>query len=243
MMEQEGRLAPKEMLLSDRHVAILRLIGQGRSREEVVGELSLDNNDEFKKELKNASDILGVSGQTAAVNRAITLGILNLEELVEPDFDWQVFDDLNDKEKSILNAFIRAKEASLTEEEVAGLKIQTLQNPKTYVRNAVERIYSNKLGLNGKTQAVVYYRAFLEKEEKTDGKKDRAELSFTEKEVRFLELTRQGLQLSVIGQRLFGNRSTADNYKSNILHELGVSSLEKAIAKAEEMGILSKKAP
>lgn len=236
-MEKEARLVRQERPLpTSQQVDILRLIGRGTPRQEIVDNLSLTNHKELSNKLTDVYKILGVHGQTAGVQQAITLGILNTEELVDRDFDWQVFKYLNSKEKSILQAFIHAKDKNLTDEEFKALNIETARNPKRHIEGSIARICS-KLGLPEKTVVVVYYRAFLEQEQNAGEKSIKPLL--TEKEVRLLELVRRdGLTLATIGQRLFGNKNSVYGCKEKILDKLGVSSLENAVNKAQDLGIL-----
>lgn len=239
-MEKEARLVGQERpLLTSQQVDILRLIGKGTPRQEIVDHLSLTNKRGLRKKLLDVYKILGVGGQTAAVEQAITLGILNIAELVDKDFDLQAFNYLNSKEKSILQAFIHAKDEDLTDEEFQALNIKTARDPRKYIQSSVAKI-CEKLELPGKIVAVVYYRAFLEQEQNAGAKSSKQLL--TEKELRFLELAGQDNQpLLQIGRRLFTNEYSVYEYRRRVLTKLGASSVKDAVKKAEEMGILSKK--
>ena len=239
-MEKEARLdRQEEPLITSQQVNILRFIGKGIPRQEIVDKLSLTNKKWLSRELVDVYKILGVNGDTAAVQHAITLGILNTEELVDRDFDWRAFNHLNSKEKSILQAFIYAKNENLTDEEFKALGIETVRDPKRYIQASVAKI-CDTLELSGKTVAIVYYRAFLEQEQNA-GEKSREPL-LTEIEKRLLELAGQdGLSLVVTGKRLCRSEYSVYSHKKKVLGKLGVSSLKDAANKAEEMGILPKK--
>lgn len=227
----------ENQLLAGDQIRMLKLIGRGTPREEIASEFSLTTG-KLKNELAAVYKKLGVRGPTAAVQQAITLCILNTEELVDRDFDWRVFNDLTDTERAIMETFIYAKDENLTDEEFNALDIKTSRDPNKYITESVNKI-RNKLGLEGKTTTVVYYRAFKEKEQNTGEESRAVDLALTEREVGFLQLARQKVPGTAIGRRLSLYIDTAA-YRKNILNKLGVSSLEEALAKAEEIGLLSK---
>ena len=227
--------------ISGRQLDILRLLGKGNSSREVSQKLFGEQNSSVAvgSELKKIYKAFGVRGQTAAVVHALDIGLLKTEELVEGNFDWGLFNDLKPIQISILETFTHAKGEIFTEEELSNLNITTSQDPKAYIWHSTTAIH-NKLGLNNKTGAVVYYYAWRERQpEQGDVTIPAARAILTNREIQVLERLAKGLSPSVIAKRLgVLNTKAVSKYKGRMFKKLGVTDIETAVAKARDLGIL-----
>ncbi len=237
-----GSENPPLTALTERQVDVLRLLGKGNSPRGVSRKFADQNSGvDVGNELRKIYATLGVSGRTAAVVFALDNGFFKTSELVEKDFDWSLFNDLKPIQISILEEFTRAKDETLTEEELSRLNIATSQDPKDYVSHSIVAM-CDKLGLKNKTEAIVYYYAFRERQqEQGDIKVPAAKEILTNREIQVLEWLVKGLLPSVIAKNRWaepvGTQAIYD-HKRKILAKLGVTNIEAATKKARELGIL-----
>ena len=232
-------------VISDQQLYILRLFGQGlggeKSFKEIYERLGDQNGGiDVGRELKKIYDTFGVVGQTAAVVHALDNGLLKTSELVEEDFDWDLFKTLKKEEIAVLEAFTHARKPTLTEEEFNGLGIETVQAPKAYTSHSIAKS-CDYLGLKHKTQAVVYYYAFLERQkEQGDLAVPAAEKILTEKnilterQIRVLKLSAKGVGPSEIAKRLGVPRSTVISRRDKAVSKLKVHTVGEALGKVRQ---------
>src|SRR3989344_484386 len=147
--------------LTGRQVNILRVLGKGSSFRD--REISQEFKGNAIGDLGEIYRAFGVAGETAAVIHALDIGLLKTKELVVKDFDWGLFNTLKEREAAVLEAFTHDKGQSLTGEEFSALGIETAQDPKSFVSRYMQKAYE-RLGLRNKTQAVVHYYAFRERQ-------------------------------------------------------------------------------
>ena len=229
--------------ISGRQLDILRLLGKGNSSREVSWKLFGEQNSSVAvgRELKKIYRTFGVTGQTVAVVHALNIGLLRTEELVEKDFNWSLFNELKPIQISILEAFMHAKGEIFTEEEFSNLNITTSQDPKDYVWHSITAI-DHKLGLENKTQTVVYYYAFRERQMGQEYVEvPTVKKILTNKEIQTLEWLAKGLSPSVIAKNRWVdtiNTRGVYQYRNRIFAKLGVTNIEAAAVKAREMGML-----
>jgi len=241
-MERDSRARSETSpVITGQQLNILRLLGKGNPPREISQQFSLQNNGiDVGRELKKIYASFGVTGATAAVVHSLNTGLLRTEELAEEDFDWGLFKTLRGKEGAILEAFTYAGEENLTEEEFNALSVETTEDAKGYISHSITRV-CERVGLRNKTQTVVYYYAFRERqEEQGDAIAPAAKKILTNRETQVLELFAKGLLPSVIANRLVQPIKTrvVHDYKRKILAKLGVTNIEMAIKKATELGIL-----
>lgn len=227
--------------LTEGQVDILRLLGRGRSFLEISQQVGDQNSGiNVRKELGETYLAFGVSGKTAAVVHALNIGLLKTEELVEKDFDWSLFETLNAKARAILEAFTHARKESLTEEEFNALNVETTQDPKLYTAQSIRKA-CEWLGLGGKTEAVVYYYAFRERQQGGENSSAAEKPILTDRETRILTMLNQGMSLAEIREgfrRSIRGPNIKKYYLPSICAKLGVNSHKEALSKAKELGIL-----
>jgi len=228
--------------ITERQVDILRLLGKGNSFKDVSQQFTDQNiGVEVRKELRGIYASFGVISQTAAVVHALNTGLLRTEELVEEDFDWGLFKTLKGKEGAILEAFTHTRGQSLTEEEFNALNVETIEDPKTYVARSITRA-RERVGLGNKTQTVVYYYAYRERQqEQGDVIVPAAKKILRNREIQVLEWLAKGLSDRVIANNRWAQpiqTRTVYRYKRKIFAKLGVTNIEEATKKARELGIL-----
>ena len=229
--------------ISDQQINILRLFGQGlggeKSFKEIYERLGDQNGGiDVGRELKKIYDTFGVTGQTGAIVYALDNGFLKTSELVEEDFNWGFFKTLRREEIAVLEAFTHARKPTLTEEEFNGLGIETVQAPKAYTSHSIAKS-CDYLGLKHKTQAVVYYYAFLERQkEQGDLAVPAAEKKLTKRQKQVLGLLAQGVDLSQIASRLDIKRKLVVSYRDGAVKKLEAGTVEEAIGKARELSMI-----
>ena len=232
--------------LSEPQINILRCLGKGMSKEQTANELHLPRR--LKRELKDVFNILEVDGEVPAVIQALKLGILDVDAdgLLDPDFDLEQFHGLRRSEKIVLELLIESKSTILDKKVLKEAGVETSKDiTNEYVSRSLRNIKDETVGLLSRTQVLVHYFAFLNKEEFSLGQSGEQKvgndsLKLTGQELRVLELFAKGLTASVIGNRLVQPIKTrvVYNYKRKILTKLGVTNIEMAIEKATELGIL-----
>lgn len=227
---------PLQPAITVRQLDILRLLGKGNSFRDK--EIPQEFQGVASRELKEIYKTFGVTGETAAVVHALNIGLLKAEELVMKDFDWSLFNTLKERELAILEAFTHARGQSLTEEEFDALGKEIYQGPKSYISISIQKAYDS-LGLRNKTEAVVYYYAWRDRQqEKGEAIVPVARKILKDREVEILELSARGLLPSVVARRLSIDHNTVINNRKSALEKLGAKDLSEAIARARELGIL-----
>lgn len=224
--------------LTSSQVDILRLLGKGNSFK------NKDIPQQFtggaEEELGKIYSSFGVYCETAAVVHALNIGALKTEELIENFFDWRLINRLKPQYKAILEAFTHAKHEDLTVEEFKGLNSETTQAPKDYIDRSIDTI-CGRLKLGNKTEAVVYYYAWRERQPERGEVSVPAEAEvLTHIQIRILQSLIKGLEPAMIAHSMESpiTAKTVRYHKSQILEKLGAASVEEAKEKARELGIL-----
>ena len=229
---ENPQLAP----LTERQVGILRLLGKGSSFRDK--EIPQQFEGDAHEELGKIYSAFGVTGETAAVVHALNIGLLETEELIEEKFDWYSIDRLTPQYKAILAAFTHAKHEDLTEEEFNGLNIETTQSPKAYVAKSIDTI-CGRLRLGNKTEAIVYYYTWRERQkEQGDLAVPARETIPTKRQKQVLELLARGVDPSEIANCFGVKRSTVIKHKNKAVRQLKAGTVEEAVSKARELSMI-----
>ena len=96
-------------VISNQQLHILRLFGRGFGKGKSFKEVDRQFGDQnggidVGKELGKICDTFGVAGQTSAIVYALDKGLLKVSEMVEEDFDWDLFKTLRREEIAVLEA-------------------------------------------------------------------------------------------------------------------------------------------